>query len=592
MYKLLLCWRYLRTRYIALASVISVMLGVATLIVVNSVMEGFSSEMQNRIHGILSDVVISVRNFSGAPNAVAAMEQIRQVAGNDIEAMTPTVQTPAMLQIQFRGQEINKPIRMLVGIDEKTQGKVSDFGQYLQNRDNRVQLDWRLREGGYYARDPEGGDNAPERPQLADAGWKYRREVAAEKLDFRQGFFNKPQTTVPPPELEIKNRGKETDIPHSALNIPHSSDSPHPNPLPKGEGNGVNLFPPSDVNPPPQAAKDKALPSPEASPEWPMIPPDSPLAAKPGSKSATHEDPFKKFPPAKPFDMAKEQHTGIVLGMAMVSYRQLKDPDDPTGGTQDRLLVRPGDDVMIWVPTVGDVPRFIPEKCTVVDLYESKMNEYDETFVFVPISRLQELRGMFGKFNSIQIKLKPGANGDVVRDKLKAVFPPEFFDVETWRDKQGPLLQAVELESRILNILLFFIIAVAGFGILAIFFMIVVEKTRDIGILKSLGASNRGVMSIFLSYGLLLGAVGSGVGLILGLLFVHYINEIANLVARLTGHPVFDPTIYYFSKIPTIIEPLTLAWIVLGAMGIAVASSILPARRAARLHPVEALRYE
>jgi lipoprotein-releasing system permease protein len=136
------------------------------------------------------------------------------------------------------------------------------------------------------------------------------------------------------------------------------------------------------------------------------------------------------------------------------------------------------------------------------------------------------------------------------------------------------------------------IVAVAGFGILAIFYMIVVEKTRDIGILKSLGASRMGVMGIFLAYGLSLGLVGSGVGMVAGLLFVHYINQIAAGLAWITGQPVFDPKIYYFYKIPAIVEPMTVAWIVAGALGIAVAASVLPARRAARLHPVEALRYE
>ena len=148
------------------------------------------------------------------------------------------------------------------------------------------------------------------------------------------------------------------------------------------------------------------------------------------------------------------------------------------------------------------------------------------------------------------------------------------------------------METAVLNVLLFLIIAVAGFGILAIFFMIVVEKTRDIGILKSLGATGRGVMSIFLGYGLSLGIVGAGVGMVSGLLFVKYINEIADLLGRVTGRPVFDPSIYYFHKIPALVERHTVAWIVLGAMAIAVLASILPAQRAARLHPVEALRYE
>jgi lipoprotein-releasing system permease protein len=167
-----------------------------------------------------------------------------------------------------------------------------------------------------------------------------------------------------------------------------------------------------------------------------------------------------------------------------------------------------------------------------------------------------------------------------------------FFRVRTWEKVQGPLLAAVAIEQSILNMLLFFIIAVAGFGILAIFSMIVVEKTRDIGILKALGASTSGVRGIFLGYGLLLGMVGSGVGMAGGLLFVAYINEIEKVLSKVLGHKVFDDSIYYFNEIPTLVSPWTVAWIVGGALFIAAAASVWPAQRAARLHPVRALRFE
>lgn len=509
MYKLLLCWRYLRTRYIALASIVSVMLGVTTMIVVNAVMAGFTTEMQVRIRGILSDVIFEARSLEGMRDADWHMEQIRGVVGDQIEGMTPTAVVPAMLSFQYAGNWVTRQVQ-LIGIDEKTQSSVSDFGEYLQHPDNRSEMSFGLRPGGYDLHDHQSGKDTPTRAQMSDAGWTHRKETARIRA-FQREMFDKEKTGTSAPAA------------------------------------------PATPNPFDRFATEK------------------------------HEE-------SNQFDPAKEQYPGVVLGIAMASFRT------PQG--EDRFLTLPGDDVKLTFPTAGTPPKAVSDNFTVVDFYESKMSEYDASFVFVPIRKLQELRGMIdpstgvGLVNSIQIKLKPGVNGDEVRDKLRHAFAPELYAVYTWRDKQGALLAAVQIETAILNVLLFMIIAVAGFGILAIFYMIVVEKTRDIGILKSLGAPGSGVMGIFLTYGLSLGLVGSGVGALLGLVFVRNINPIADGLSWLTGRPIFNPEIYYFYKIPAIIVPSTVLWIMAGAVCIAVLASILPARHAARLHPVEALRYE
>jgi lipoprotein-releasing system permease protein len=194
---------------------------------------------------------------------------------------------------------------------------------------------------------------------------------------------------------------------------------------------------------------------------------------------------------------------------------------------------------------------------------------------------------------SIQVRLKDyDRDNDEVVKRLRALFANAPVEVQTWEHKQGPLLAAIGIEKGILNVLLFLIIAVAGFGILAIFSMIVVEKTRDIGILKALGASNGGVLEVFLGYGLLLGLVGAFLGSSLGLLITTNINGIEQFLTRMTGKEIFPRNVYYFKEIPTYVQPFGVLLINLGAVGIAVLFSILPAMRAALLHPVRALRYE
>lgn len=513
MYRWLLCFRYLRTRYIALASIISVTLGVATLIVVNSVMAGFSAEMHDRLHGLASDILIECHASGGMPDPEGHLREIREIVGEDLEGSSVSVHVPGMLGIDFNGQLITRHVN-LVGIDPETYDKVSHFGRYLLHPKNRDRVDFQLREDGY----------APQRDGFPASGWAYRRARA----EYEQALDAERERIE---AISAAGSGKAASA---------------------GPSMG-NLMPQE-------------------------------LLAENDGKAPQELDP------------ATEQYPGIVLGISTCSTK-LRDAEN---NVRDHFYCRPGDDVRMMFPNASDNTKVVNQRFTVVDLYESGMSEYDSTFAFVRLDQLQEFRGMIDpetggrSATTIQLKLAEGANLNEVRDRLRRRFPPDVYayNIQTWRDMQGPLLSAVRLETTILNILLFLIIAVAGFGILATFFMIVVEKTRDIGTLKALGASGGGVMSIFLSYGLLLGIVGSGVGLVGGLLFVDNINAIAGVIEKLTGQEVFDPTVYYFTEIPTIVDPWTIAWVAAGAIAIAATASVLPALRAARMHPVQALRFE
>ena len=468
LYKYLLCWRYLRTRYIALASIVSVMLGVATMIVVNSVMAGFAEKMRDRLHGVLADIVVESVDFGGFHSPDAIMARVKSIGGSDVLAMAPTVETPGMMTIvTTAGQSITRPIQV-IGIEPESRAKTGDFAEYL---------------------------------------------------------FDQKGKKLPKPSLEVP---REVRLNNS----------------PAGE-----LLKETD--------------------------PDDPF------RGALEKDALAQVP-----------DQGAILGFALATHHL------PSG--QDYYLAPVGAKVILSFPTAGRTPKAMQDDFTVVGYSKSGMSEYDSMHVFVPIGRLQWLRGTGdgkgrGAVTHIQVKTRPGTDLDKLAAAIQTDLErirPMYFRVSTWEQKQGPLLAAVAVEQSILNMLLFFIIAVAGFGILATFSMIVVEKTRDIGVLKALGASSGGVRQIFLGYGLLLGMVGSGVGMIGGLTFVHYINDIEKWLSDVTGRKVFDDAIYYFDRIPTRVEPWTVAWIVGGTLLIAVAASVWPAHRAAKLRPVQALRFE
>jgi lipoprotein-releasing system permease protein len=474
MYKFLLCLKYLRTRFLAFVCIVSVMLGVATLVVVNSVMAGFSNKLKDRFHGLTSDMVIESPSNSGFPEDTDAMlAKIRNSpAAEHIEAIAPTIEVFGIVtyEVLINGvpEQVIVPVRV-AGVDPKGRAAVGGFDEYLQQ---------------------------PERKK-------------------------NPSFELSPDALSRWQR--------SNAKVP---DLPAPAPLPG-------------------------------------------------------EPPAPKGPPADPV-----APVGVIPGYGITHYRYT---DPQTKKPMEKDILPPGSTVKIATLGAGKTDMEpVYSNFVVVDSIKTEMTEYDARYVYVPLDYLQRLRAMGNRVTHIQIKLKKGhyEKAQEVKAELQKLFPDQYaYQINTWEEKQDSLLKAVEIERGLLNLLLFMIVGVAGFCILAIFSTIVREKTRDIGILKSLGASNRGVMQIFLAYGLLLGLIGAGLGTILGLIITFNINPIEHVLFKLTGVG-FSPDVYYFDAIPTSVEPQTVLIVNAGAVAIAVAFSVWPAIRAAWMRPVKALRYE
>ncbi|MBQ9372290.1 MAG: ABC transporter permease [Thermoguttaceae bacterium] len=591
MYKLLLIWRYLLTRRIALLSIFGVMLGVAIMTIVNAVMLGFSREMENRIHGALSDVTISSRSsLRGFDDVDARMRDADKIAGDMIESMTPTVTTVGLLSYEYGGSEVITRQVQIVGIDAVTNEKVTAISQYLQHPENRKHLSFDLHEDGYDVQNPLFGADSPVRVRLADAGWKKRRADAEYERYRRQ---------------EEAQRRKEYEQSHKPDSSPESAnvvadaeqeeeeegDSPY--------DAALSLLPPA---PNYDEAEDEATES--SAPDAPIV--DASLDQYNDftrGPSVLRGNPFEEFARFRTeIDKATTQETGAIIGVGLVSgvRRRYKNPDTGQEEIRENLATIPGADVtlsFLAASTENALPSIVYDRFTIVDFYECHMAEYDDSFVFVPIDKLQYLRRMIASDGTkmatqILIKAKPGVKIEDLRDRLRdsEEFPENLFVVETWKDQQATTLAAVATELSLLNVVLFLSMGGAGFCILAIFYMIVVDKTRDVGILKSLGASGAGVMQIFLCYALVLGLIGAMLGMLVAFWFVAHIQEIADFLSRMMGREVFDPAVYMFTKVPAIIDPTTVFWIDVGAIAVAVVASVFPALRAARLRPVDALR--
>lgn len=239
---------------------------------------------------------------------------------------------------------------------------------------------------------------------------------------------------------------------------------------------------------------------------------------------------------------------------------------------------------------LGTIPRVRAYK--VVAIFQVGMNEYDTSYVFLPLSAAQVFFQMPGAVTEIEVRLAdPDRVFEVsraIRERLAGV-PVTVID---WQQSNNSFFAAVQVEQNVMFLILTLIILVAAFNVVSSLIMMVKDKTRDIAVLRTLGAGRGAVMRIFLMCGASVGVTGTVVGTVLGVLFCWNIQTIQGWVQSVTGVNVFNPEVYYLTHLPAKLDWHEVLQVIVMALGLSLLATLYPSWRAARTDPVEALRHE
>ena len=280
--------------------------------------------------------------------------------------------------------------------------------------------------------------------------------------------------------------------------------------------------------------------------------------------------------PAK--STGKPRRAGIILGKELAR----------------RLGVQRDDVVSMVAPASRVTPMGLIPKIKlfkVVGFFESGMFEYDSNLAFISISSAQKFFSMKGKVSGIEIRVEDIEQADQVAAEIQQSLGFPYY-ARDWMQMNKNLFSALRLEKIVMFIILILIILVAAFNIVSTLFMVVMEKNKEIAILKSMGASRSSIMKIFSYQGLIIGIVGTAVGCVGGFTVVPNLNEIVGFIEDLFGITAFPSDVYYLDTIPSDIQYFDAFLIVVFSIVICFLASLYPAWRASRLDPVEGLRYE
>jgi lipoprotein-releasing system permease protein len=242
-----------------------------------------------------------------------------------------------------------------------------------------------------------------------------------------------------------------------------------------------------------------------------------------------------------------------------------------------RLRLKVGGKMLVFSPQTYLAKRdeiTLPLEMTVSGIFEIGMWEYDSGFILIPLAAARELYG--------------------IARQISAALRNEYDDVnvQTWMELHRQLFDALRVEKNMIFFLLIFIVLVAAFGITNSLVIVVVQKTKEIGLLKAVGFSSGSVMRVFLWQGLILGVIGTAFGIGLGLIMLHYRNAIMRALSFLFNMELFPKEIYLLSEIPAHTTLANVGLVALLSVIICTLAGLLPAWRAARLDPAQALRYE
>lgn len=258
-----------------------------------------------------------------------------------------------------------------------------------------------------------------------------------------------------------------------------------------------------------------------------------------------------------------------------------------------QLALQAGDQITLISPRgaatpFGTAPRI--KSYPVQAIYEIGMTEFDSVFVFMPLREAQAYFNRADDVNVIEVFLDNADQVGIARARIEAGIERPIF-LTDWTQRNRTFFNALQVERNVMFIILTLIVIVATLNIVSGLIMLVKDKSADIAILRTMGATRGAIMRVFLITGASIGVVGTLAGLILGLVFTLNIQAIQEIVARITNTTLWDPTVRFLAEIPADIDPLEVVAVLVMALGLSLLATLYPSWRAARLDPVEALRY-